>query len=274
MAYRLVFDIDGIMCDVWTPVENLLKVSVPVEENAPVYPKIGDYVVNNGSLTDFKRNFNFLGYVDDFPLSNLGAKERKIVMEALGDPSIYAHPMPMFNSTNNARKKALWEAADIAPNRVGSSLERTSFMEWAIWLNDLTESFEVILHTHVYNEACAEARRAWFADQIAPIAPEVTLKIDVGASKTQLSGTIVFEDNLENCLKSNAIIKVLMNTFHNSPKSYRNRELFKQNKVTDMVCVSNFKELKEVVPAWEDYLTSRRKGDKVQFIDILERRLE
>ena len=196
----IVFDCDGILTDIWTPVEDRLKHMSRSELSA--YANGSDTI---DSLEAFAKNFNFNNYIKDFRMSALTAAQHKLVTDQW-DVSAFEFPFPMYHSTDNR-----WVADSCVP-----VINRISFRMWAEWFNVLTNrGVDVILHTHVYGQSLADARRRWFKAEIKPIAPKVRLKMDIGAKKSKSSGTIVVEDNIDNLIVADAKFKILRTCFHN-----------------------------------------------------------
>lgn len=279
----LVFDVDGVIADSWTPVENAMH-SWAKLSNGHRYASYIEYVSNKGSIADFAATFDFESCITDFNMTILSAEERACVTRYFRSPEIFENILPMYDAQNKVSgysSKLNWLDVSLSPQGSNWGDVRPSFRDWAVWLQSLTPKYAVLLHTHVYTDEMSCARRVWFEREIKPYAPDVKLRIDVGLQKSQLSGTLVFEDSLDNLLKANATIKVLRNTFHNSYKSSINLATWKDFDTTGLVCVSNFKEIQAVVAAWEEYLERCDKPEKrldpeslVCFNDILERRIE
>lgn len=195
---RIVFDIDGVITDIWTPLEWKLR-SYSQENALPA-----------GITREFCDSFLFSRDVTDFNMTSLTDSQRKLILDYFKhDSSLFRNPLPMYDLQSVGSQKCL----DIFTET--GDRPRPSFEEWGTFLNSLCRhGADVVLHTHVHPDV-AGGRLDWFNREIKPIAPDVELKLDCGASKSILRGDIVIEDNLNNLASAEAKVKVLRCCFHN-----------------------------------------------------------
>lgn len=198
--FVIVIDCDGIITDIWTPVEDRLR--------RMTNSVIAQYATNTESvesLVAFANNFTFNNYIKNFAMSSLTPAQRKMVTSQW-DTLMFEFPYPMYHSDTN-----VWVAASNFEN-----CGRVPFQMWAEWLKILTNrGVRVVLHSHVYTKELAAARKRWFTREIKSIAPHVSLKLDVGKEKSPSQGTIVVEDNVDNLKNAKAQYKILRTCFHN-----------------------------------------------------------
>ena len=205
-AMKIVFDIDGVLCDVWTIVGEL------VQEDCP---KFSWELVKN------------------YTLSGLSEQEKALVLYYFEEPKLFATPLDMYD--REATTLNNWEQAQVKP-LVASGEEpvRCSLSDWVLFFKQLREAgVDVCLHSVVHDDACAEQRRMWFNFCIAPFVSDVELKLDIGA-KTPLVGDIVVDDCLENIKNAQAKYKILPLMFHNMYNEH-NKKIYAGDAERDFV---------------------------------------
>lgn len=137
MSKRLVLDVDGVICDIWTGTEN---------------------IVNSEGT-----NFSFRSDVLDFRMTNLAPILRKNILSLFAEPQIF--------------KTALFMPCDFANidshnhNRVRAEAWLSLFRELR------RAGTEIVLHTHVANKGCADERKAWLKAAFGSECPEIICDI-------------------------------------------------------------------------------------------------
>lgn len=200
---RIVFDVDGVICDIWTLAENIIR------REAPSF-----------------RDFSFQRDVRDFSLGTLAPDLKSKVLELFRDPLIFNYPVQMP-----------WVFSDL------TSQNKISWLDWCGLFNNLSEKgFEIVLHTHLATQQCAEARISWFEREIEPYAPKTCLICDIGDEKTKMQGNIVIDDCLKNLVQAEAGTRILPELFHNRSNA-ENSELYEKLSGLGYKSISRFDEL-------------------------------
>lgn len=106
--------------------------------------------------------------------------------------------------------QGLWKDYDYMRN-----LKRLPDVEYGFQiLNNL--DFDVVIHTHIFSDEAATARREWLEDLMIDADTNFDIDICQGAVKSTLENPyITIEDNIKNLNKSNAKIKILIRRCHN-----------------------------------------------------------
>ena len=244
----LTFDLDGVLTDPWTPVEAYLKTLK--EDTRPEIYETGIAEIWS-DMVHFFVDFSFRRDITDFEMSTLEAPYRKALLSSLGLPQIYRHIGVLPWQMNTATLKHDWRSVVLTENV--PQMNYFGLTDWAVWFRELTENgYTVVLHSHLFNTACRDARLAWLNENILNIAPKVQVKLDCGAEKSTLSGDIVFEDCISNLLKAETNNRVLMTMFHNGYSSAHNLQIVEDfGSDPHFICASNLFDVKQIVADYE-----------------------
>ena len=215
---KIVFDIDGVLCDVWTIVGEL------VQDDCPKF--------------SWER-------VKSYGLDGLSEQEKTLVLFYFEEPKLFATPLDMYDRV--ATTLDSWEQAQVKPLIVsGEEPMRCSLSDWVLFFKQLREAgVEVCLHSVVYDDDCAEQRRKWFDFCIVPFVPDVELKLDIG-TKTPLAGDIVVDDCLENIKNAQAKYKILPLMFHNMYNKH-NKKLYAGDAERDFIMTATAQDIQREV---------------------------
>ena len=259
---KIVFDVDGILCDIWTSCEGLLRswsnefqqgaTNVPIGEyaNALQYKNYSAKISKVSrsdqefekmlELVSFAEGFRFINTVHDFRMSDLPKQFRQFVLEALGTALVFDDPPPMYSLHNTTIDGlSAYPLADIYSHDSGWSASMT-YADWGRFFMALLErGHSVTLHTHCFNNACGNARTAWFEREIKPFAPDVKLLVDIGAKKSIIEADVIVEDCLDNILAAKTKYRILRSTFHNLYRDNRNANQWKTAGSPDLVCYAD-----------------------------------
>ena len=216
---RVVFDIDGVLCDVWTLVGELIKEDLP----AFSWDKAQSYT-----------------------LDGLSEQEKVLAWFYFEEPRLFATPQPMFDRTATTLNN--WEEAKVAPlmKADGTDMQRTTLNDWILFFNQLLDAgVEVILHSMVKDEECAAYRQLWFDHCIKPFVNGVQLQLDIG-EKAQLRGNIVVDDCIANIKKADAKYKIMPLMFHNQYNKY-NKQYYENDAARDFELVATAHDIQKAI---------------------------
>ena len=259
---EIVFDIDGIMCDIWTSCERLLKswafefqqgttdLSLQDYANVIITDRTFSRIANQRysaeefnsllELASFAEGFSFLNSVRDFRMSDLPDKYRHFILEAFGTAAVFENPPPMYNLYNTSLDGVgSYHLTNIYSHNDGWN-DRMPYADWGRFLQALAErGHSVTVHTHCFNNACGVTREAWYEREIRPYAPDVKLLVDVGKKKSVIKADVLIEDCLDNILASDARYKIMRSMFHNLHDDYRNAAKWEKAGKPDIICYTN-----------------------------------
>lgn len=241
---KLTLDCDGVLTDIWTPTEAILK-SYTDDELAPY----ANEYTSLERLKFFAEDFSFERDTDNFEITGLTTAQYKLLDAVWKDPRIFerVESMPDFKGgkTDNWLEYKLGQPCYSSP----------TWVEMAMSLDMLAEICDITIHTHV-DESCVSARREWFEEKLIANmknADSIRLLCDTGTVKSRLEGDIVVEDRLFNLLDANAEFKILRGCFHNQPTKH-NRLIWSGFQASDVsyhkinpICVSTFSEMIETI---------------------------
>lgn len=273
---RIVLDIDGVIVDNFTPIEDRLHTSamkalstaIPADEERDL--SVSDLV--------WLSLFSFDDCVD-WQMTNFPEALRTIIKKQWGLKDYWAkNPPIMYDNSSSVPIVDAYASVPFSPRNLN---RRPTKEVWARLLAFLANYVEVELHSHVYTHEIASARRIWLDDLISQdVENEITVKLDVGSTKSRSVGTLVVEDNLENLCKANCEVRVLRSLFHNVISRSNNDEIWSNAGHPLLYCYGMFyemcdllflfagqcvgKKLSAVKSAWYDYNdTLDRRGERI-----------
>lgn len=243
---KLVFDVDGVLVDVLSPVEEYIHgYARRFQETRDTQCdfdllKLAPCEIEN--LASFRmcdcHEYDFA------PFPSYLTKRIKQSFSML--PSIYGEPLAMQDmSLHYGNASNLYSCGYSDVHYESVTTNTASFFQWQSLIEFLLGYFDVEFHTQTFTQESGEARLNWLERTFVfdDTAGDVIFSVDVGKKKSVMQGDIVVEDCLSNLFTAETSYRVLHGTFYNTANRGNNLETWRKAGSPDIKVYGTFAEL-------------------------------